>query len=58
MLRRDADWIASVVAEMDIKAPGKVLPSIQVYPYYINDPLTVEDFRKCVGRALNGSSRE
>jgi len=57
MLRRDADWIASVVAEMDMKAPGKVLPSIQVYPYYINDPLTVEDFRKCVGRALNGSSR-
>ena len=57
MLRRDADWIASVVAEMDMKAPGKVLPSIQVYPYYINDPLTVEDFRKCVDRALNGSSR-
>jgi hypothetical protein len=57
MLRHDAGWIASVVAEMDTKSPGKVIPSIQVYPYYINDPFTVEDFRKCVYRALNGSSR-
>ena len=57
MLKRDADWIASVVAEMDMKAPGKVLPGIQVYSYYINDPFTTEDFGKCVDRALNGSSR-
>ncbi|OFY60731.1 MAG: hypothetical protein A2Y71_10090 [Bacteroidetes bacterium RBG_13_42_15] len=57
MLRRDAAWIASVVTEMDMKAPGKVIPSIQVYPYYINDLFTVVDFRKCVDRALNGTSR-
>ncbi len=30
MLRRDAGWIASVVNEMDMKARGKILPSIQV----------------------------
>jgi hypothetical protein len=57
MLKRDADWIASVVTEMDMKAPGKVLPSIQVYPYYIDEPFTVEDFRKCADSALNGPSR-
>jgi hypothetical protein len=57
MLRRDAGWIGSVVTEMDKKAPGKILPSIQVYPYYIDDPFTVEDFRECVNAALKSPSR-
>jgi uncharacterized lipoprotein YddW (UPF0748 family) len=57
MLRRDADWIASVVTEMDRKARNKILPSIQVYPYYIDDPFTVEDFRKCVNAALRAPSQ-
>jgi hypothetical protein len=57
MLRRDAAWIGSVVAEMDGKAPGKILPSIQVYPYYIDDPYSVEDFRECVDVALQEPSR-
>lgn len=57
MLRRDANWIGSVVTEMDKKAPGEILPSIQVYPYYIDDPFTVEDFRDCVNAALQSPSR-
>jgi hypothetical protein len=57
MLKRDADWIASVVTEMDRKARGKILPSIQVYPYYIDDPFTVEDFRECVDAALRAPSK-
>lgn len=57
MLRRDADWIASVVTEMDSKARGKILPSIQVYPYYIDDPFTAEDFRKCINAALQTPSQ-
>jgi len=57
MLRRDADWIASVVTEMDRKARGKILPSIQVYPYYIDDPFTVTDFRRCIDAALKAPSR-
>jgi hypothetical protein len=57
MLKRDADWITSVVTEMDRKAPGKILPSIQVYPYYIDDPFTVEDFRQCVEAALRTPSK-
>jgi hypothetical protein len=57
MLRRDADWIASVVTEMDIKARGKILPSIQVYPYYIDDIFTVTDFRRCINAALRAPSQ-
>jgi hypothetical protein len=57
MLKRDAGWIASVVTEMDRKARSKSLPSIQVYPYYIDDSFTVEDFRKCVDAALQPPSQ-
>ena len=57
MLRRDAEWIASVVSDMDKKAPGMILPSIQVYPYYIDDPFTVDDFKECVDAALRGPSK-
>jgi hypothetical protein len=57
MLKRDADWIASVVTEMDRKARGKILPSIQVYPYYIDDPFSVDDFRRCVDAALRAPSQ-
>jgi hypothetical protein len=57
MLKRDAGWIASVVAEMDMKARGKILPSIQVYPYYIDDPFTVKDFRECIDAALRTPSK-
>jgi len=57
MLKRDADWISSVVNEMDRKAPGMILPSIQVYPYYVDDPFTAEDFRKCTHAAIKPPSQ-
>jgi len=57
MLKRDADWIAGVVDDMDKSAIGKVLPSIQVSPYYINRPYTKEDFRKCIEKALEPPSQ-
>lgn len=56
MLKRDENWISSVVREMDKKAPGSVLPSIQVYPYYIDYPYTIEDFRKCTSMAMQSPS--
>jgi len=56
MLKRDASWIADVVTAMDSKAPGKILPSIQVYPYYIDTPFPVKDFRKCVKAAMKSPS--
>jgi hypothetical protein len=52
MLKRDPSWISGVVAAMDSSAPGKILPSIQVYPYYINTPFTVHDFKRCLKAAL------
>ena len=57
MLKRDAGWIAGVVADMDKQAPGMILPSIQVYPYYIDRPFTAEDFRLCVQEALKAPSK-
>ncbi len=57
MLKRDAGWIGSVVSEMDKKAAGKILPSIQVYPYYVDDPFTPRDFQKCVQSALQAPSK-
>lgn len=57
MLKRDAPWIASVVKDMDRRAPGRVLPSIQVYPYYIADAFTAEDLRLCIRAALEPPSR-
>ncbi len=57
MLRRDAPWISSVVADMDKRAPGRVLPSIQVYPYYISNTFTAEDFRSCIREALRPPSK-
>jgi hypothetical protein len=57
MVRRDAKWIESVVQDIDKKAQAKILPSIQVYPYYIDDPFTVDDFRECVSAALKPPSQ-
>lgn len=57
MLRRDDAWIESVVHEADGKAPGRILPSIQVYPAYIDNPFTIEDFRRCVSAAVKNPSR-
>lgn len=57
MLMRDAAWIESVVKEFDSKSPDKILPSIQVYPAYIDDSFTVEDFRKCVDAAVREPSQ-
>ncbi len=57
MVRRDAAWIKSVVTGMDKKAKGKILPSIQVYPYYIDDPFTAEDFKECIDAALKAPSQ-
>jgi uncharacterized lipoprotein YddW (UPF0748 family) len=56
MLKRDASWIADVVTAMDNSAPGKILPSIQVYPYYTDTPFTVKDFKNCVKAALKSPS--
>lgn len=57
MLRREPEWIASVVADMEAQAPGKILPSIQVYPYYVDDPFPVSRFSECLRAALRPPSQ-
>jgi hypothetical protein len=57
MLKRDARWIADVVADMNKRSPGIILPSIQVYPYYIDRPFTAADLENCVEEALKPPSR-
>ena len=57
MLNRDAQWISDVVTDMDNNARGKVLPSIQVYPYYIEKSFTPDDFRQALKEALKPPSR-
>jgi hypothetical protein len=57
MLKRDAYWISDVVKGMDKQAHGMVLPSIQVYPEYIDQPFSAADFRECLLAALEPPSR-
>jgi hypothetical protein len=57
MLRRDPKWIASVISEMDKKAPGKIIPSIQVFQYYVDDPFTPANFSECIDEALKYPSK-
>jgi len=57
MLKRDAGWISDVVADMDKRATGRILPSIQVYPYYIDQSFTAEDFKLCVEEAIKPPSQ-
>lgn len=56
MLKRDAGWIASVVEDMDRSCKDKILPSIQVFPEYIDDTFTPDDFRDCIEQAIKPPS--
>jgi hypothetical protein len=56
MLDRDPKWISAVVKDMDTHATGMVLPSIQVYPYYIDRIFNTAEFKLCLGEALNPPS--
>jgi hypothetical protein len=57
MLKRDPAWIESVVKEMNSKAPGKILTSIQVYSEYPDDSFSIEDFSRCVDASLKAPSQ-
>ena len=57
MVDRDPEWISEVVKDMNTRAEGMVLPSIQVFPYYINKKFTPADFRLCMEEALKPPSQ-
>lgn len=50
MLKRDPKWISSVVNDIDEKAKGQVLPSIQVYNY--DEHFTEESFKNSIIESL------
>ncbi len=56
MLKRDPEWISDVVRDMDRRCRGKILPSIQVYPEYIDRKFTSEDFGNCLNESLKPPS--
>jgi hypothetical protein len=57
MIDRNESWIYDVIRKMDRKAPGKILPSIQVYPYFADRPYSSSDFSRSMRIALRPPSR-
>jgi hypothetical protein len=56
MLERSSLWISDVVMDLEAKAPGKVLASIQVYPYYVDNPFPPDSLRECLIKSLKPPS--
>ena len=58
MLKRDANWVTSVVKDMSKQSMGKtILPSIQVKEAYLTDVLTLGEFEKNLEAALTPPSQ-
>jgi hypothetical protein len=57
MLKRDPDWIHSVVNDVNSNIEGaKILPSIQVGKAYLSNELSPEEFEACLLAALKEPS--
>jgi hypothetical protein len=52
MLKREPDWIQSVVKDMSDQVNCKVIPSIQVNEAYLTNVLTDEEFEQILKEAL------
>jgi len=56
MVKQTPNWVHSVVQDMDRQANCKVVPSIQVEKAYLDDTLSVSEFRKTLSNALKPPS--
>jgi uncharacterized protein YbjT (DUF2867 family) len=56
MLKREPEWIHSVVADVAVQARRPVIPSIQVGRAYLETPVTVDDFSRAIREALRPPS--
>jgi uncharacterized lipoprotein YddW (UPF0748 family) len=56
MLKRKPPWVHGVVEDVYSRTKGLVVPSIQVGNAYINDPLSVEEFKEALDEALRPPS--
>ena len=52
MVKRDPEWIHSVVQDIYDRSSGTVIPSIQVSKAYLEEPMTAEEFSACLKQAL------
>ncbi|MFC2123451.1 hypothetical protein ACFLU5_01470 [Bacteroidota bacterium] len=57
MVKQDPEWIHSVVEDVNEKSSAVVIPSIQVSKAYLDAPLTLDEFSKCIEQALMPPSK-
>jgi hypothetical protein len=57
MLKRDPEWIHSVVQDIAAQTAKPVIPSIQVKEGYIDGTLSPDEFGRCIEAALQKPSR-
>ncbi len=56
MVKQKPEWINSVVTDIKAVSGSKILPSIQVGIAYLDDTLTVSEFKECLYEALKEPS--
>lgn len=56
MLKREPEWVHSVVEDLFKQSNASILPSIQVNKAYLNTPLELDDFRRNLEEALRPPS--
>ena len=56
MLKRSPAWIHEVVEDVYSQSRGRVIPSIQVGNAYLNEKLSVDEFRAALEEALKPPS--
>ena len=57
MLRRDPEWISSVVLDLHQQAPDMIIPSIQVYDVADSTNFSRQEFTNSIREALKEPSR-
>lgn len=51
MVKQEPPWINSVVQDMFSRTGGKILPSIQVREAYLDEILSIEEFKEALIQA-------
>ncbi len=57
MVKRNPEWIHSVVKDFYRQTAGKIIPSIQVNKSYLNKPLSINEFRESIKESLKFPSK-
>ncbi len=57
MLKREPEWIHSIVEELYLQSGSHILPSIQVSKAYLENELDPNEFEQCVREAIDPPSQ-